>query len=113
MIGAVMPKPDERPASLWNYYFRVANTDLAVEVIAASGGTLVIGPEEIPGGDFIVIGIDPQGALFFADRNPASAVLRPLFMARRPQREKTHEYLFLVYYDEKKCSSCRRMNGMR
>ena len=23
-------------------------------------------------------------------------------MARRPQREKTHEYLFLVYYDEKK-----------
>ena len=30
----------------------------------ASGGTLVIGPEEIPGGDFIVIGIDPQGALF-------------------------------------------------
>ena len=52
LIGAVMPKPDERPGSLWSYYFRVANIDLAVEAIGASGGTLVIGPEEIPGGDF-------------------------------------------------------------
>lgn len=64
LIGAVMPKPDERPGSLWSYYFRVANIDLAVEAIGTSGGTLVMGPEEIPGGDFIVIGIDPQGALF-------------------------------------------------
>ena len=64
LIGAVMPKPDERPGSLWSYYFRVANIDLAVEAIGTSGGALVMGPEEIPGGDFIVIGIDPQGALF-------------------------------------------------
>ena len=64
MIGAVMPRPSHLPASAWAYYFRVPDIDTAAAAITANGGTVVHGPIEIPGGDFSMNGIDPQGALF-------------------------------------------------
>ena len=36
----------------------------AKESIEANGGTVAMGPHEVPGGDWIVIGTDPQGAEF-------------------------------------------------
>ncbi len=48
----------------WRYYFRVPSIDAAVEATNAGGGTVVMGPREVPGGDHIVIGTDPQGAQF-------------------------------------------------
>jgi predicted enzyme related to lactoylglutathione lyase len=48
----------------WRYYFRVANVDSSKLAVEASGGTILHGPQEVPGGDRILIGTDPQGAEF-------------------------------------------------
>ena len=48
----------------WRYYFGVPSIAKAKETAQANGGKIVMGPMEVPGGDHIVIGIDPQGAEF-------------------------------------------------
>ena len=64
MIGAMMnrPKPEQRP--MWNYYFRVSGIDAAADRIRARRGKIAAGPMEVPGGDWVINGIDPQGASF-------------------------------------------------
>ncbi len=64
MIGAIMPLMPGVPASGWSHYFRVADIDAAVEAIKANGGQVLRGPDEIPGGDFSLNAVDPQGAAF-------------------------------------------------
>ncbi|QJB69632.1 VOC family protein [Parasphingorhabdus halotolerans] len=64
MIGAVMTKPDEMPVSAWTYYFRVADIDEAVKAIRSNGGQITLEPSEIPGGEFQLNAMDPQGAAF-------------------------------------------------
>ncbi len=32
--------------------------------VVAGGGTIATGPREVPGGDHIIVGKDPQGAAF-------------------------------------------------
>lgn len=64
MFGAVMKKPAEMPVSLWAYYFRVPDIDIAADYIGANGGQVMNGPMEIPGGDFALQAMDPQGAMF-------------------------------------------------
>lgn len=64
MFGAVMKRPEQMSASLWTYYFRVPDIDKAVETIKASGGQVIMGPQDIPGGEFVINGIDPDGAPF-------------------------------------------------
>jgi predicted enzyme related to lactoylglutathione lyase len=65
-IGAMMTKPKENPAPMpyWNYYINVASVTTAAETIRAGGGTVLMGPHEVPGGQHIVQALDPQGALF-------------------------------------------------
>ena len=64
MIGAVMPKVPELPVSAWSYYFRVPDIDQAVSTIEDNGGRILQEPTDIPGGDFAMSGMDPQGAAF-------------------------------------------------
>lgn len=64
MIGAVMDKPAEVPAVGWNYYFRVTGIDAAVERIKAAGGSVINGPQEVPGGLWVINALDPQGGAF-------------------------------------------------
>ncbi len=59
-----MPKPEGMPLPMWHYYFRCVDIDIACKAIADNGGQLLHGPDEIPGGEFVVQGVDPQGALF-------------------------------------------------
>jgi hypothetical protein len=66
MIGGMMNKP---PAMAhvpphWMIYFRVPDINAAVERIKANGGKILNGPMEVPGGDWIVNAMDPQGAAF-------------------------------------------------
>lgn len=63
-IGAVMPKMPQMPFSAWNHYIGVDDIDRAVEAVQSGGGQVVNGPHEIPGGEFSMNGIDPQGAMF-------------------------------------------------
>ncbi|QZH75151.1 MAG: VOC family protein [Erythrobacter sp.] len=64
MLGAVWAKPPEMPVSAWTFYFRVADIDAAVAYIKGNGGSVMQEPMEIPGGDFSLNAIDPQGAYF-------------------------------------------------
>lgn len=63
-LGAVSPLPRPAGAPAWNYYFRVADIETAKTRIEARGGRIVNGPHEVPGGDHVVIGTDPEGASF-------------------------------------------------
>lgn len=63
-LGAVMPKMPEMPIPMWTYYFRVPEIDVAVTTTQAKGGQILQEPIEIPGGDFSMVGMDPQGAPF-------------------------------------------------
>jgi predicted enzyme related to lactoylglutathione lyase len=63
-IGAIMRKPPQLPVSLWTYYIGVDDIDRAAGAIKAGGGQILNGPMEIPGGEFALNGLDPQGAAF-------------------------------------------------
>lgn len=63
-VGAIMGKMPQMPAALWNHYFWVPGIAEAKTAIEASGGQVINGPMEVPGGNWIVQGIDPQGAMF-------------------------------------------------
>ena len=48
----------------WRYYFRVPSISAAKDVAEQKGGTVHMGPHQVPTGDYIIIGTDPQGAEF-------------------------------------------------
>jgi uncharacterized protein len=50
--------------SKWRFYVRVPSISAAIEAVKAGGGQVSVGPHEVPGGDHIIIGNDPQGAEF-------------------------------------------------
>lgn len=63
-IGALGPlvEPQQQPG--WLYYFRVDQLERAMAAIKAGRGQVLHGPMEVPEGDYIVIGLDPDGAVF-------------------------------------------------
>lgn len=63
-IGAIMPRMPDMPQSMWNFYIGVDDIDRATAAAKDGGGQIVNGPMEIPGGEYAVNGVDPQGALF-------------------------------------------------
>lgn len=66
MIGGMMNKGPEMAnvPPYWSIYFRVPDINVATERIKANGGKILNGPMEVPGGDWIVNAVDPQGAAF-------------------------------------------------
>lgn len=62
-LGAITGAMGGQPPH-WRFYFRVPSVGAAKDMAEAKGGKIVMGPMEVPGGDHIVIGIDPQGAEF-------------------------------------------------
>jgi len=50
--------------SKWRYYIRVPSISKARDTAEAKGGTIHMGPHQVPTGDYIIIGTDPQGAEF-------------------------------------------------
>lgn len=64
MLGAMMRGTPEMGPPHWSQYFRVHDVDRAKAQIEAGGGQVVHGPHEIPGGDFAMNCVDPQGAHF-------------------------------------------------
>jgi len=63
-IGAIMRKPPQRPVSVWSYYIGVDDIDRAADAVTDGGGQILFGPMEIPGGEYSLNGMDPQGAAF-------------------------------------------------
>lgn len=64
MIGAVMTNPPGGPPPSWKFAFNVPAIDTAASKIAGGGGIVHYGPSEVPGGDWVVVASDPQGAMF-------------------------------------------------
>ncbi|UNU41284.1 VOC family protein [Sphingopyxis sp. YF1] len=62
MLGAVMPLMPGMPAPAWSYYIGVDDIDRAAAAVTANGGTITNEPMEIPGGEFAMNAVDPQGA---------------------------------------------------
>jgi len=65
-IGGMMNKPPElaQVPPHWMIYFRVPEINAAIDRVKANGGRILNGPTEVPGGDWIVNAMDPQGAAF-------------------------------------------------
>src|SRR6185295_20227567 len=61
--GGIMKPPPGAPAA-WMPYAMVKDAKAAAATATANGGKIVNGPMEVPGGDWIAQGLDPQGAMF-------------------------------------------------
>lgn len=61
--GGIMKPPPGTPAA-WMPYALVKDAKAAAATATANGGKIVMGPMEVPGGDWIAQGMDPQGAMF-------------------------------------------------
>ncbi|HET9629590.1 MAG TPA: VOC family protein [Novosphingobium sp.] len=64
VLGAVMRQGDPRERPHWLPYFGVTSITAAKSAVEANGGEVIAGPHQVPGGDWVVMGIDPQGAAF-------------------------------------------------
>jgi predicted enzyme related to lactoylglutathione lyase len=64
MLGGLFKRPKEMPVSAWVLYLKVADINKAAEQVKKLGGKIVNGPMEVPGGDMIAQGTDPNGAFF-------------------------------------------------
>jgi predicted enzyme related to lactoylglutathione lyase len=60
----MMTRPPQVPAAYWGYYIRVPAIDAAATRVTAGGGRILNEPMEVPGGDWVVNAMDPQGAMF-------------------------------------------------
>ena len=64
-IGATMGiQPGDTPG--WRFYFRTPDIEDTAKKVGASGGTVLAGPMEVPGGDRIIIAKDAHGVTFGA-----------------------------------------------
>jgi uncharacterized protein len=62
-IGGMMTMPD-LPKPAWGFYFVVEGVDAAAERVKQAGGTVAMGPMQVPDGSFVLQGRDPEGAMF-------------------------------------------------
>jgi predicted enzyme related to lactoylglutathione lyase len=64
-MGGIYTKSPDMPAPPnWLPYAMVPDTRKAATEVTSAGGQVFIGPMEVPGGDLIIVGQDPQGAAF-------------------------------------------------
>jgi len=63
-MGGMFNKPPAVPAPFWLYYVNVGDIDAAAQRVTAGGGKIINGPMQVPGGSWILQGMDPQGAMF-------------------------------------------------
>jgi len=62
-VGGMFKRPPSVPAH-WMPYVMLKDAKTAAHIVAGLGGRVVNGPMEVPGGDLIAQGIDPQGVAF-------------------------------------------------
>ncbi|MEN3952085.1 VOC family protein [Iodidimonas sp. SYSU 1G8] len=62
--GAMMNRPEGVPAPVWQFYFIVPAIDAAAARVIERGGQILMGTHQVPGGNWITVCSDPQGAVF-------------------------------------------------
>lgn len=63
-IGGMMRPPAPEVPPMWAPYFGHPSIKAGMDQIAASGGKMLMGPMEVPGGAFVCMALDPRGACF-------------------------------------------------
>lgn len=64
-VGGMMTRDlSKSPVPFWLYYFNVEDIDAAATRIAEKSGQVLMGPHQVPGDAWIILGLDPQGATF-------------------------------------------------
>lgn len=63
-VGGMMNRMDPTMPPSWQFYFTVEAIDAAKARVEAAGGMVVQGPHQVPGGSWILHGLDPEGARF-------------------------------------------------
>jgi predicted enzyme related to lactoylglutathione lyase len=94
-LGGFFNKPKEMPGPpAWLPYIRIPDAKKAAQAIAKGGAKVINGPMEVPGGDWIAQGLDPQGVMFavhsVAAATPAAAAAKssPAPAARKQASKK-------------------------
>lgn len=62
--GGMMNRPEKAPRPAWVFYFNIEAINAAAARVSAAGGTVLNGPSQVPGGQWILQCRDPQGAFF-------------------------------------------------
>jgi uncharacterized protein len=74
MGGVYTAAKDQAASPHWLSYIVVPDSNQAVERVKRAGGRVLKGPMEIPGGDLIATGLDPEGCAFAVHSvSPATA----------------------------------------
>lgn len=68
--GMFNKSPDMPMPPNWLCYVHVDDVSRSVESVTRNGGTVLHGPAEVPGGDWIAQCLDPQGAAFALHSTP-------------------------------------------
>jgi uncharacterized protein len=63
-LGGMFKATPDMPPPSWVLYVRVDDVKSKIEELKALGGKVMKDPMEVPGGDWIVQVMDPQGAMF-------------------------------------------------
>jgi len=63
-LGGIMQRQDPKQPAGWLFYFGVPSVTAAKAAIDSNGGTVMMGPHQVPTGSWIVVATDPAGAVF-------------------------------------------------
>jgi uncharacterized protein len=64
-MGGVMTRdPKGSPVPFWLFYFNVEDIDRATARVKEKNGQIIMGPHQVPGGQWITIALDPQAVAF-------------------------------------------------
>ena len=78
-FGGVFNKSKQMPGPpVWTSYIKVADSKKAAAAVTRFGGRILSGPMEVPGGDLIAQGMDPQGGAFAVHSVKAAVAKRPV-----------------------------------
>jgi len=64
VIGGAFKNPTEKALPFWLLYLNVDDLDAAAERVRAGGGQASLNDVELPGGSWVALCVDPQGAAF-------------------------------------------------
>jgi len=77
VLGGMFDRPPEVPVAHWLPYIHVPSAHEAAKLVSATGGTVLNGPMEVPGGDYVAQFQDPQGAVIAVHAVPARVEAAP------------------------------------
>lgn len=82
-LGGMFNAMNGGPPPSWLSYVQVKDVHQVARKVKSAGGKVVNGPMEVPGGDWIVQAVDPQGAMFAAHATAARTLEAP-----KPKKQK-------------------------